>query len=213
MVAAPTASDDVLEPISDLEFFPSLHRYRYKGRWLPFSVSKVTNRVNPDQRRHFEQTKHIWAPRGNSVHEYCEKLLKREELPLTDYQEWTKELDDCWLFRDSEPLAVEYRLCDSRKGIGGSFDFLLKTPNGKVVLGDLKTVGSENAVNTRKPAIAQLGGYLSMLIDHRPMITVDWCYTVVVGPGKIKLLQNEPDECLGTWVDAWDAFKVENCPF
>ena len=37
----------MLYPISDLEFFDDLHRYRYKGRWLPFSVSKVTNRTTP----------------------------------------------------------------------------------------------------------------------------------------------------------------------
>lgn len=203
----------MLDPIKDLEFNPELHRYRYQGRWLPFSVSKVTNRVSPDQQRQFDQTKHLWAPRGNAVHEFCEAMLTAEALPATDYDEWTEALQDCWLLRDSTPLAVEYRLCDARKGIGGSFDFLLRTPNNKVVLGDLKTVGNETAVDRRKPAKAQLGGYLAMLIDHHPLLTVDWCYTVVVGPGRCRLIQNEPDECLGAWVDAWDLFKQESCPF
>jgi hypothetical protein len=110
-------------------------------------------------------------------------------------------------------LAVEYRLCDGRKGVGGSFDFLLRSPKGKLVLGDLKTVGNETAVDRRKPATAQLGGYLAMLIDHHPSLTVDWCYTVVVGPNRCKLLQSEPNECLMEWVDCWDNFKLENCPF
>jgi hypothetical protein len=203
----------MLEPISGLEFHEDIHRYRYQGRWLPFSVSKVTNRVSPKQQRQFEQTKHVWAPRGNAVHAFCEAMLTAEALPATDYDEWTDALQDCWLLRDSEPLAVEYRLCDARKGVGGSFDFLLRTPNGKVALGDLKTVGNETAVDRRKPAMAQLGGYLAMLIDHHPLLTVDWCYTVVVGPGRCRLIQNEPDECLGAWVDAWDVFKQEACPF
>jgi hypothetical protein len=45
------------------------------------------------------------------------------------------------------------------------------------------------------------------------MVTVDWCYTVVVGPGRCRVIQSEPDECLGAWVDAWDVFKQEVCPF
>lgn len=203
----------MLDPIPDLDFHAGLHRYRYKGRWLPFSVSRVTNKTTPEQAAQFERTKHVWAPRGNSVHAYCEAMLTKKELPETEYSEWTQALEDCWLLRDSEVLAVEYRLCDSRKGVGGSFDFLLRSPKGKVVLGDLKTVGNETAVDRRKPATAQLGGYLAMLIDHHPSLTVDWCYTVVVGPNRCKLLQNEPDECLMQWVDCWDNFRLENCPF
>ena len=203
----------MLSPVLGLEFFDDLHRYRYNGRWLPFSVSKVTNRSTPEQEAQFERTKHIWAPRGNEVHGFCEAMLNGQELPETDYSEWTQELQNCWLLRDSEPLAVEYRLCDPRKGIGGSFDFLLRSPNGKVILGDLKTVGNSTAVDRRKPAKAQLGGYLAMLIDHHPKLTVDGCYTVVVGPGRCRLIQNEPDECLTAWVDAWDAFKLAELPF
>ena len=203
----------MLDPIPDLDFHAGPHRYRYKGRWLPFSVSRVTNKTTPEQAAQFERTKHVWAPRGNSVHAYCEAMLTKQELPETEYSEWTQALEDCWLLRDSEVLAVEYRLCDSRKGVGGSFDFLLRSPDGKVVLGDLKTVGNETAVDRRKPATAQLGGYLAMLIDHHPSLTVDWCYTVVVGPNRCKLLQNKPDECLMQWVDCWDNFRLENCPF
>lgn len=203
----------MLDPIAGLEFHPEIHRYRYNGRWLPFSVSKVTNRTSPEQAAQFERTKHVWAPRGNAVHAYCEAMLLGEEPEQTDYTEWTDAVEGCWLLKESEPLAVEYRLCDERKGIGGSFDFLLRTSNGKIVLGDLKTVGSENGVGSRKPAVAQLGGYLAMLIDHHPLLTVHWCYTVVIGPGRSRVIQSDPDECLGAWVDAWDVFKHEACPF
>ena len=204
---------DVLEPISDLEFFPELHRYRYKGRWLPFSVTKVANRVSERQERMFRETQHIWEPRGTSVHAHCESLLKGNNPVSTEYIEWTEQLDACWLLKNSEPIAVEYRICDSRKGVGGSFDFLLRTENDKVVLGDLKTVGSIASVGSRKPANAQLGGYLSMLIDRFPNLHIDWCYTLVVGPGRTNLLQSHPDECLLAWVDAWDIFRLQNCSF
>lgn len=212
-MASQQSDSTLLKPISGLQFNSDLHRYRYNGRWLPFSVSRITNRTTPEQEAQFERTKHIWAPRGTTIHAFCEAMLLGEELPETDYTAWTDELQECWLLRDSDALAVEYRLCDARKGVGGSFDFLLRTSNGKIVLGDLKTVGSNSGVSQRKPATAQLGGYLAMLIDHHPMITVDWCYTVVVGPGRCRVIQSEPDECLGAWVDAWDAFKVHSCPF
>jgi hypothetical protein len=212
-MASQQSDSTLLKPISGLQFNSDLHRYRYNGRWLPFSVSRITNRTTPEQEAQFERTKHIWAPRGTTIHAFCEAMLLGEELPETDYTAWTDELQECWLLRDSDALAVEYRLCDARKGVGGSFDFLLRTSNGKIVLGDLKTVGSNSGVSQRKPATAQLGGYLAMLIDHHPMVTVDWCYTVVVGPGRCRVIQSEPDECLGAWVDAWDAFKVHSCPF
>jgi hypothetical protein len=212
-MASQQSDSTLLKPISGLQFNSDLHRYRYNGRWLPFSVSRITNRTTPEQEAQFERTKHIWAPRGTTIHAFCEAMLLGEELPETDYTAWTDELQECWLLRDSDALAVEYRLCDARKGVGGSFDFLLRTSNGKIVLGDLKTVGSNSGVTQRKPATAQLGGYLAMLIDHHPMVTVDWCYTVVVGPGRCRVIQSEPDECLGAWVDAWDAFKVHSCPF
>lgn len=203
----------MLTPIEGLEFHEKLHKYRYNGRWLPFSVSRVVNQASTEQQKRFEDTKHIWAPRGNAVHAYCEAMLKSESPPKTDYDEWTAALEDCWLLRDSEVLAVEYRLCDKKKGVGGSFDFLVRSENGKIALGDLKTVGNETAVDKRKPATAQLGGYLAMLNDHHPSIYVDWCYTVVVGPGRCRLIQSEPDKCIGAWLDAWELFKLKNCPF
>jgi len=52
-----------------------------------------------------------------------------------------------------------------------------------------------------------------VVIDHHPKLTVDWCYTLVVGPGKSKVLQSTPDECLMAWVDSWDQFKLTELLF
>ena len=68
-------SGKLLDPIPGLEFFSDLHRYRYKGRWLPFSVSRIASPVSPEVELRLEATRHIWEPRGNAVHEYCEALL------------------------------------------------------------------------------------------------------------------------------------------
>ena len=203
----------MLEPIPGLEFFSDIHRYRYEGRWMPFSVSGIVKPSDPAAERRFAQTRHIWEPRGNAVHQYCETMLKGGILYKDEFAAWTDELDDCWLLTESEAVAVEYRLCDSRKGVGGSFDFLVRTSNGKLALGDLKTVSSDKAVSQRQPAKAQLGGYLAMLLDHHPQLNVDCCYTLVSGPGRYRLIKSEPDECLIEWLGAWDAFKLINAPF
>lgn len=203
----------MLDPIADLEFFEDLHRYRYKGRWLPFSVSKVASPTDAAAERRFAETRHIWEPRGNAVHRYCETMLKGGILYKDEFAAWTDELDDCWLIAESEAVAVEYRLCDPRKGVGGSFDFLVRTSNGKLALGDLKTVSSDKAVSQRQPATAQLGGYLAMLLDFHPELNVECCYTLVSGPGRYRLIKSEPDECLMEWLGAWDAFKLINAPF
>ena len=71
----------------------------------------------------------------------------------------------------------------------------------------------DSAVSQRQPAKAQLGGYLAMLIDHHPELSVDSCYTLVSGPGRYRLIKSEPDECLMEWIGAWDAFKLINAPF
>ena len=79
----------MLDPIADLEFFEDLHRYRYKGRWMPFSVSKIASPSDPAAERRFEETRHIWEPRDNAVHTYCETLLKGGILWKDEFKDWT----------------------------------------------------------------------------------------------------------------------------
>jgi hypothetical protein len=88
------------------------------------------------------------------------------------------------------------------------FDGLIKTSDGAVVLLDFKTVQTDKAVDTRKPATAQLGGYLHGLNINRPMIDVDKCCTVVVGPGRSKVISEDPDLCFAAWEDKLSIHKI-----
>ena len=204
----------MLPPIADLEFFEDRHTYRYKGRWLPYSVSRIAQPTTEEERAKFDATKHIWGPRGTTVHAVLEGYLTGQNVAdRGEYSSWCDAMLGHWLFDGCMVEAVEYRLCDARKGIGGSFDFLLTTSKGTRILGDLKTVGSDSQVKSRKSAKAQLGGYLAMLIDHYPNVTVQKCCTLIVGPTQTRLISEEPNDCLGAWVDAWDAFKLLECPW
>lgn len=200
----------MLEPIPGLEFFADLHRYRLNGQWLAQSVTGVVGHDMPAKtRERIDATRHEWEPRGNTVHAALEAALLGHQQPDHGaYAEWITPLLANPLFKDAEILAVEYRLCDQRKSLAGSFDFLLRTARDTVVLGDLKTVASAPAAKSRKPAVEQLGAYTALLADHHPLITVGKCVTVVAGPGVTRVVANEPDECLSAWVDCWDAYQL-----
>jgi hypothetical protein len=205
----------MLEPIADLVFYPDpLHRYTYKGNWLARSVTSVVGHaMTASTRRYIDSTKHIWEPRGTQIHAALEAtLLGHPVAPSEAYQSWIDNLLAHSLWRDAEVLAVEHRLCDPHKSLGGSFDFLIRTKSGKVCLGDLKTVETDVAARSRKPATEQLGSYTAMLIDHY-QLNIDKCLTVVAGPGTTRLIAQEPDECLGAWVDCWDAYQLTQPDF
>lgn len=193
----------LLPPIEGLYFDEAAHRYAWRGDWLPWSSTSIVSDLSPYARKRIDETKHIWEPRGNTVHACLEHyLLGEAELDPGDYREWVDPLLDCWLFKDCEPLGVEYRLVDPRRRCAGSCDFILRTAKGTVVLGDLKTVGTTPAAHSRKTADAQLGSYCSMLALHHPLL-IERCVTVVAGPGVALVKPSEPDACVDAWEEAW----------
>jgi hypothetical protein len=200
----------MLDPIDGLEFHEEIHRYRYQGQWMAHSVTAVVGgELDATARERIEATRHVWGPRGTAVHGCLEAHLLGQPVEPGEYDAWVEPMLDSWLFRDCEVVAVEYRLVDPRRSLAGSFDFLLRTASGSLVLGDLKTVGSANAVASRKPASEQLGGYLLMLADHHPWLTVDKCVTAVSGPGTFDLKVSEPQACADAWLEAWDRHQAE----
>jgi hypothetical protein len=111
-------------------------------------------------------------------------------------------------FRGAETMATELGVVIPHHEVAGTFDGLIKTSDGAVVLLDFKTVQTDKAVDTRKPATAQLGGYLHGLNINRPMIDVDKCCTVVVGPGRSKVISEDPDLCFAAWEDKLSIHKI-----
>ena len=105
-------------------------------------------------------------------------------------------------------MATELGVVIPHHEVAGTFDGLIKTSDGAVVLLDFKTVQTDKAVDTRKPATAQLGGYLHWLNINRPMIDVDKCCTVVVGPGRSKVISEDPDLCFAAWENKLSIHKI-----
>jgi len=186
----------------------------YKAEWLARTVTGVVGaKLSPDALANIMRYKDGpkgWAARGQQIHNALEGYLKGEPIEFAEHwTDWVDPMLDCELFRDAKVIATEYRLCDAKKSMGGSFDFLLKTSTGEIVLGDLKTVGSKSKARTRGPATDQLGGYLAMLIDHHPAVHVNKCVTVVAGPNECRVIREDPDDCIEAWLDSWDRYKFE----
>jgi len=205
-----------LPPIPGLSFHEAIHRYYLDGHgWLAQSVTQVVGHdMPPATRRHIDATRHEWEPRGVTCHSALEAALLGQEQPDHGaYADIIQPLLAHNLWKGAEILAVEYRLADARKSLAGSFDFLIRTARGSVVLGDLKTVGSANGAKSRKPATEQLGAYCAMAIDHHPMLTIDKCVTFIAGPGVARVVAQEPSECISAWLDCWDRYQLSQPDF
>jgi len=206
-----SAGASLLPPVEGLEFNKTAHRYCYKGDWLPWSVSSIASPLTGSDLERVMAKKDGpdgWELRGNTIHKALENHLSNKGVVAEErFYKWIDPLLDCWLFNDCEVLAIEYAVCDPVKRVGGSFDFLLRTAQGTLCLGDLKTVGSIHGVKSRKKADAQLGAYSHMLIDLHGL-RVDKCVTVVSGPGDVAVKHSDPEECHCKWLEAWDTHRL-----
>lgn len=202
----------IVPALPELTFDEKTHRYCWDGRWLHLSPTKVLGfDMDPIAKQRIEDTKHGpdgWEIRGNTLHGHLERYLSSGVEPEDDeFKEWWGPLRDCWLWKDAEMIGVELRMTD-KENMGGSCDFLLRTADGLVCLGDLKTVSSKRAVDSRKPATAQLGAYAQMIQKCWPKVFIDKCCTVVCGPGKTRVITEEPDECWLAWEEALGKYQA-----
>ena len=212
----------MLSPIPELLLDETYHRYSYRGELLARSVSEVVGYQLTDiQRAGMERYKNGpkgWAARGAAIHKVLEHHLKGEPCVHDEmWEPWIEPLLDEALFNRIQLHACEYRLVDEARSMGGSFDFLVELDepgsSGLMVLGDLKTVSSAQALKRRKPATAQLGAYLGMLQQHHPDLRVDQCVTVVSGPEGCRVIREDPEDCQAAWEDIWARYELDQPDF
>ncbi len=181
------------------------------------SVTGVIDDLTPEARHFIQSTKDGpdgWAVRGDTVHNALETHLlglagetKNGLVYDEKWAPWIEPLLDHWLWEDCIVEAVELRLCDPKKSLAGSLDFVISDKDGAVVLGDLKTVKTIKAAESRKTADKQLGGYLQMLLDSHGLF-VDKCVTMVAAPNRTVIKMSKPDDCLAAWLDSWLKFDL-----
>jgi len=205
----------MLEPIHELEFFELLHRYRLRGEWLAHNVSDIVDMdMTPFKRSmiaKYKDGEDGWAIRGKTIHDYAEAWLNGNEVEVSEkWKDWIEALRGEKFFEGVETLATEYRVVDEAKSCAGSLDFLLRK-NGTIYVGDLKTVSSKKAVSGRKFCDVQLGAYASMLACQG--VYAEMAVMVVVGPEKVKVIEQSVGNCLEAWSDAWGKFQAKQPNF
>ena len=200
-----------LKPIPNLSFDPVKHQYTYLGKPVQWSTTAICSHdMDPTVYQRIQETKHIWEPRGTTIHNCLEARLNGEpEIDPGDYAEWVEPLLDHPLWKRYAPIAVEHRMVSSCGTYAGSLDSLLRgrDRDGKeqTLLVDLKTLSSARG---RPRSIArQAGSYITMLND-RHKIAVDRVIGVFSMPGRVELKVEEPADCLAAWQDCLEKFHL-----
>ena len=159
-------------------------------------------------RQKIDETRHIWEPRGNTVHDALEAHLKRQPVEMGDYAEWIEPLLEFPLWNRYSAIASEYRLVDRRGRYAGSLDALVRgiDRDGKWsnVLLDLKTKSANGTCGDHR---AQLGAYTRMLNQWHSTLEIARCLVVNSFPGRVELSVYTVQEC----VDAWDQKWTDYC--
>lgn len=197
-----------LEPLP-IRFHEAEHKYEYlpTGEIMAYSCTQIAGwDKTPEQMANIMATKDEWEPRGVACHAAMENMLLGQQHNADDldrYDEWITPLLEHKFWKSFEPIAVEHRLCDTRRSIGGSLD-ALGIYNGKTILLDLKTQKAKGRpYNTDR----QLGMYVALLCDNYPKIWIDECRTVWARPGKTTVgPAQDPTRCCLAGVNAWDMF-------
>ena len=142
------------------------------------------------------------AIRGHSIHRSLELLLSGQEVEAPEkYWDWTDSLlNQSWFDEIDEVLALEARLADPKRSIGGSCDGLIRKGKRKILF-DLKTKMS--GTSQRRKPYAQLGAYSELLSlhyrDHEP----DEAWVVWSYPGGVDFEQLDLQQCRDSWEGAW----------
>ena len=190
----------MLDPLP-IAFDEAAHQYTWEptGETMLWSISGVVKPLSPEQREWLEKNSH-YAERGTAIHKSLEEFLSGQQLTdLESYSDWTDHLLHNSWWDDIEILALEHRLADPARSIGGSFDGLIKR-DGKTCIFDLKTKQAENS--RREKPLAQLGAYSQMLEQHYKLLP-DQAWTIWSFPGGVDFEQLDVMQCLDSWAGAW----------
>ena len=196
----------LLKPIGNLSFDDPSHTYFFNDAKVPVSVTGVCSfDMDEFTRQRIADTKHIWEPRGNDVHDYAEHGLNHGWAePSGPYAEWQGALRDFPLWERYTAIATEYRLVDRRGRYAGSLDALVrgKDRNGKeaTVLLDFKSKSARGSCGDHR---AQLGAYARMLNQWHSTLEITCCLVLNVFPGRVELSVYSVQECTDAWDQRW----------
>ena len=227
-----------IQKLPKLPVFRSEREHKYfcekSNKWLKYSTTQVCNELDEKAKENIEHTRHIWQPRGETVH-YCleQKMLGSLEIDMGEYENIVKPLFNHYLFKHFIPMGVEYMMSNPDKDIGGQLDLIgYDYETEQIRLLDLKTKGSTKSGFYKRERVGthyiqeidkywqepystdkQLGCYVEMLklnCDIEP----DVCNTIWAYPKVCIVGPNQPvDRCKLAWQEAREKFEAKQVMF
>ncbi|MCP9859799.1 hypothetical protein KBZ33_11580 [Cyanobium sp. Cruz-8D1] len=225
--STPTSCAAVVLPSGWLPSIPGLrrtdpeHRYWLGDHLFAVSVTGVVGSTKSDwAMARIEATRHVWEPRGHTVHLALEALLKARFLPLLevrhqasrqlenlrsgDYRDWIEPLLAHPHWQQVTVIASERPTCCLVRNLAGTYDTgYIQHAGGLRVLADLKTLSRPGSGSycTR----AQLGGY--MALEATWGVEYDAGQTIWARPGETRFSPlYSREECLAAWAAAWAGY-------
>ena len=226
-----------IQKLPKLAVFRSEREHKYfcekSNKWLKYSTTQVCSDLDEEAKQNIERLRHIWQPRGETVH-YCleQKMLGADDIDMGKYEHIVKPLFNHYLFKHFIPMGVEYMMSNPGKDVGGQLDLIgYDTETNQIRLVDLKTKGSitgkKNGFSKREregsvlisdvdqywkepySTDKQLGCYIEMLKLNCDVVP-DVCNTLWAYPEVAILGDDQPTErCLTAWQKAWEKFEAE----
>lgn len=186
------------------------------GHTFPVSITGIIGAVTltDADRANIEAYRHIWEPRGNTVHGCLESWLKTKVRPSADdvgaYGDWVYPLIDHAIWQHGDVIASEHRVYDQRQDWAGTLDVVIAWHKGGHGVIDLKTKSKPSS--SKQDVRPQLGAGTRAINDlYRLYLTrnlVLWSYEGQMNPEGF-----DPQACLDAWSDVFDRYKLAYRPF
>ena len=217
-----------LAPIPGLRRSDPEHRYWLGDHLFPVSITGVIGSCKSAWAlARIEATRHLWAPRGHTVHQALEALLHSRFHPLalqkhraaqqlevlrtSDYRDWIEPLLAHPHWQQVTVIASERPTCCLIRNLAGTYDTgYIQHTSGLRVLADLKTLSRPGSGSycTR----AQLGGY--MALEATWGVHYDAGQTIWARPGHTRFSQlYSREECLAAWAASWAGYASHMRPW
>jgi len=165
-------------------------------------------------------SRHIWEPRGNTIHQALEVMAHQRfnpnpppnlsPPPHGDYGAWIEPLLSDELWDSISVIGAEVMAYSLRRNVAGTADLVIRFPDGTYGIADLKTQSSERS--TPYDTRPQLGAGVEMIVDNYKLL-ISRCLTLWSRPGSLVIQTHTADECLQAWLDVCEEYATRFRPF
>jgi hypothetical protein len=165
-------------------------------------------------------SRHIWEPRGNTIHQALEAMAHQRfnpnppadlsPPPHGDYGAWIEPLLADPLWDRVTVIGTEVMAYSLRRNVAGTADLVLRFPDGTYGIADLKT--QSRKTSTPYDTRPQLGAGVEMIGDHYKLL-ISRCLTLWSKPGSLTIQTHTADECLQAWLDICELYATRFRPF